>query len=187
MTAGGNWAGWINVNISSFETLPIWQQVCNALDLGWSFQYLLPWEKNSQLTSNVVEVTYFWSILRYFPNLKSFLQVCRCRDKLSIPCEFIQNDTCLEEYGESDRAHKMRDKSFQVGFTNFRKRLIVKEMGCWIQIFTTLILWQSENLDELFYSALYWLLFAIVYFSARCVEKLISHMVTLHNGKSLSL
>ena len=106
------------------------------------------------MTFIVVEVTSFWRILRYFPNLKSFFQVCLYRNKLSIPCEFIQNDTCLEEYGESDRAHKMKEKSFQVGFTLqkeidcqrdfFRKRLNVKEMGCWIQIFTTLILWQGE-------------------------------------------
>ena len=124
--------------------------------------------KKLQLTSNMVEVTSFLRILRYFQSLKSFLQVCRCRNKLSIPYEFIQNDNCLEEYGESDRAHKMRDKSFQVGFTIFRKRLIVKKMG-WIQIFTTLILWQGENSDEWFYSALYWFLFAIIFFSARCV------------------
>ena len=65
----------------------------------------------------MVEVTSFLRILRYFQSLKSFLQVCRCRNKLSIPCEFIQNDTCLEEYGESDRAHKMKEKSFQVGVT----------------------------------------------------------------------
>ena len=103
--------------------------------------------KKLQLTSNMVEVTSFLRILRYFQSLKSFLQVCRCRNKLSIPYEFIQNDNRLEEYGESDRAHKMRDKSFQVGFTIFRKRLIVKEMG-WIQIFTTLIIWQGENPDE---------------------------------------
>ena len=97
--------------------------------------------KKLQLTSNMVEVTSFLRILRYFQSLKSFLQVCRCRNKLSIPCEFIQNDTCLEEYGESDRAHKMKEKSFQVGVT------LQKETYCQRDFFQKEIDCQKDGLD----------------------------------------